>query len=357
MFKKEKIQKKNILFFASSKENAQLPYKLYTHTKEHYNKVYKSFYRRLSGLFFLEWIFAIQRNLPQEVVKEISEYSFRKHVAQQPEKFYTRYLYNILGKIYFIKSYSILRKLNIDTVFLYDDTTIVNKACVLAANVLKIDVKIMHQGYKNNLLMIDGLSTRFNNSIPRNKEIYTNLTPDIHYITQKPQPKHNLVLVLLQPDLSPEMLLHSPWVINQKHLIRIVNAMAKNLPEMQFIIFNAEGQHQNTANTHFTTKPFTEFLPYCSGVVTVSNQEALAALEEQKPLINLGNCYFNIEDITHSASSETQLLKLLTNLNSLPLNFKTCNGLLYCLNNVFATQCYNTLAPTPEELDAILKYK
>ena len=114
MTKKEKIQKSNLLFFASSKENSQLIFKLYTHTKEHYKKVYKPIYKRLSGLFLLAWIFAIQRNLPTEIVKEISQYSFKKHIAKLPEKFYTNYWYNILGKIYFIQCYTILKKYHND---------------------------------------------------------------------------------------------------------------------------------------------------------------------------------------------------------------------------------------------------
>lgn len=356
MTKKEKIQKSNLLFFASSKENSQVIFKLYTHTKEHYKKVYKSLYKRHSGLFFLAWIFAIQKNLPKEIVEEISEYSFKKHVTQLPEKFCTRYWYNILGKIYFIQCYTLLKKHNINTLYLYDDTTIINKACIIAAQYLKIDVKIIHEGYKNNILMIDGNATRWHNSIPRNQDLYQNLNPNKTYITQKPQQAHNIVLVLLQNDLSPETILHSPWVLNQKHLVRIIGNLAKNLPQTQFIIFNAESPSTETQNLHFTTKPLKEFLPFCKCVITINNQQALEALEEQKPIITLGNCYFNIYGITQPVGSEKQLLETLQNIENIPFNTQTANGFLYCLNDVFSVKLYSVENPQSQELDAILKY-
>ena len=337
-------------------ENSQLIFKLYTHTKEHYKKVYKPIYKRLSGLFLLAWIFAIQRNLPTEIVKEISQYSFKKHIAKLPEKFYTNYWYNILGKIYFIQCYTILKKYDINTLYIYDDISIINKACIIAAQYLKIDIKILHKGYKENIIMIDGSSTRWHNSIPRNHDLYQNLNPSKTYITQKPQQAHNIVLVLLQNDLLPETVLYSPWVLNQKHMVRIIGNVAKILPETQFIVFNASEPNTETQNFHFTTKPLREFLPFCKCVITINNQQALEALEEQKPIITLGNCFFNINSIANPVGSEKQLLETLKNIEKIPFDVQTANGFLYCLNDVFAIKFQNVENPQPEELDAILKF-
>jgi hypothetical protein len=355
MDKKDITPKLNVLFFATSKKDSTLFFDLYEHTKGYYKHIYKPIFKRITSFFILEWLFALQRNLPKDVVNEISEYSYRKYVAQNQDGFFTRLFFNILGKMYFIKCYNILQKYNIEILYIYDDNTIINKACIIAAHNLKIDVKILHDGYKKNLIFIDENATRWNNSLPRNVSFYEEIQPSKTYIQKMEAKKENLVLVLLQDDLSPETLLYSPWVRNQKHLLRILADLSKKVPQTQFVVFNATMEYHDTPTIHFTKKPLQEFLPFCKCVITINNQKALFALEVLKPVITLGNAFFNIKGITIGVSSEEKLHTSLKNIDSFKLNTTLVNNFLYCINELYSIKCENINIATTEEKHSFVR--
>lgn len=205
MFSNKKVQKKNILFVSHNKQDSTLMLKMFLHAKDYYQKICNPYYRRLTKIFFLEWIFALQRNLPMETVESISEYSYRLYISEKKEKFYTRFLFNILAKIYFIKCYSLLSKYSVNVLYIYDDSSIINKACVVAAHLLKIDVNILYQGHKKSLIYIDSVGTRWSSSIPRKKEFFEDINLNKNFINPNSH-KENIILVLLQDNNSPDIL-------------------------------------------------------------------------------------------------------------------------------------------------------
>lgn len=340
---------KIITFISSSKKSSNLLYSIYRYAHEQYKSQYKAKFKRFTHFFLLEILFAIQKNLPKEIVQEISEYSYRKYVAKKPEYFFTRYLFNILGKCYFIKAYTFLKNSNTDVLYIFDDTSIINKATIFAAKILKLEIKILHQGYRNNTIFIDSNATRWNNSIPRNVEFYYQIKAQKIHITEENNHTDDIVLVLMQDDFSPETLLYSPLFVNQKQFLATIKEVAKEMPKTKFIIFNNNSEEQDTKNLLFTKKTFQEFLPFCKCVITINNQEALFALEELKPIITIGNAYFNIEGIAVSVASTSKLITTLQNIHQFQIDKLLINNFLYCVNDLYAIQCSNVENPTIQD--------
>ncbi|MFT4967139.1 MAG: hypothetical protein ACI9CD_000136 [Candidatus Deianiraeaceae bacterium] len=351
----KKNKKLNVLFFANPNGGLNLIFQLHQYTKNKYGAIYRPIYKRALNFFIFEWIFALQKNLPREMVKEISEYAFQRYVLKHNAGFFARLFFDVLGKMHFVKYYGTLKKHDVQHIFIYDDIAIANKACIVAAYTLKVDVTIFSEGCTNAMLLVDRSATRWNNSIPRNVDFFKILNPQRQYISDSPHPSGNMILVVMQEDSSPEILLHSPWISSQRQLLRIIVSVSQKLPNTHFVIFNTRQQYEDSANVHFSDKPLEEFLPFCKAVVTVNDHRTICAFEYHRPVILLGNTFFNIQDLSVSASSVETLHSAIVDIENFPFNKEVANNFLYAINTLYSVKCLNVNYPTNNELNAMIQ--
>lgn len=337
---KEKIKKHNIMFIAHYQDDAALLYKFYQYTKRKYSKVCHAFFDRIFFFIWIEAPLAFATSLSKESVKEISEYSYKRYIMKHRKRWYTRFFFDWLGKAYFVKYYTKLRKRNIDRLFIYDDQPIANKACIMAARALNIYTSILYQGYKNGTILLDKTGTRWASSIPHNKEFYTNISSERQ---TTPSTKKDIVLVILQKDDSPESILYAPIISKQSELLHLVTEAAQQLVRTQFVVFNSSKIMNNIHNITYTKEPIEAFLPYAKTVVTINNHEALQALDFEIPVISLGDTFFNIEGISATPKSKEDLINMIQNPTPYYDKKTACRFMNYIDTQSVAVQSmYNT---------------
>lgn len=309
---KNKIDKINIMFMAHYQDDAALLHKFYQYTKTKYSQIYRAFYDRICSFLWIEIPLTFAKPLSKEVIKEISEYTYRRHIMIHSNRWYKRFIFDLLGMAYFIKYYIKLKKQNIHYLFIYDDQPITNKACIMAARSLNIYTSILYQGYKNGMILIDKVGTRWESSIPHNKEFYLTIGSKRQTASSV---KNNIVLVLLQKDDSPESILYAPIISKQSELLQLITEVAQQLIRTQFVIFNSAKKMDNIHNITYIKEEMLEFLPYAKAVITINNHEALKALDFEIPIISFGNTFFNIDGIAVTPKSKEHLINILENPN------------------------------------------
>lgn len=351
-FKNSKKNKKiNAMFLSANESDEAFMKEMYNYTDAELSKTVQPFFRRVTNFFFIEWIFAVQKNIEHDLVEYMSEYGFLKHIQTKPKKFLTRFYIDCLAKMHFINSYSYLRKHNIDVLYVKDDNSIPHIACITAAHNLKIEVKILHEGYREEMLFIDSNATRFRNSLPRNPDFYKNLQLEPHTVENEVK---NLILVLLQPEDSMEILLDSPFVKSQKYFLTIISQLANKHLDHQFVIFNSNFEFHNTENVSFLNEGFTTLLPNAKAIITVNSPQAIHGFEFNKPAIVLGNAFYAMQGLTIPVTSKEGLFTAITTLDSFEFDADLAHKYVAFVQNYYATRCTNSLQPTKEDCERIL---
>ncbi len=351
-FKNSKKNKKINAMFLSANESDEIFMKeMYDYTNAELSQKVQPFFRRVTNFFVFEWIFAVQKNIEYDLVSYMSEYGFLKHIQTKPKKFLTRFYFDCLAKMHFINSYAYLRKHNIDVLYVKDDNSIPHIACIIAAHNLKIDVKILHEGYREEMLFIDANATRFRNSLPRNPDFYKNLELEQYAIENDSK---NLILVLLQPEDSMEILFDSPFVKSQQYFLTIISNLASKNLDCQFVIFNSNSEFHNTENVSFISEGFTTLLPSAKAIITVNSPQAIHGFEFNKPVIVLGNAFYAINGLTIPVTSEEELFNAISTINSFEFDAELAHKYIAFVQNYYAIRCVNVAQPTKEDCERIL---
>ncbi len=350
--KKEKKSKKiNAMFLSANESDEAFMKELHQCVTSDFAKKVRPFFRRVTNFFIFEWIFAVQKNIEYDLVSYMSQYGYLQHIHTKPNKFLTKFYFDCLAKMHFINSYAYLRKHNIDVLYVKDDNSIPHIACIVAAHNLKIDVKILHDGYRSDMLFVDANATRFQNSLPRNKEFYKELNLQPTQIATKTD---NIILVLFQPEDSPEILLNSPFVKSHKYFLTIIAKIAKIHLNYQFVIFHSDYEFQDEENISFLDEGFAQFLPNAKAIITVNSHEALHGFEYNKPVIILGNAFYAMEGLTIPATSEEELFTAIKNLDSFEFDADLAYKYITFVQLYFAVLCKNKVQPTLEDCKNIL---
>jgi|GEM_PF-5744300 len=352
IFKNSKKEKKiNAMFLSANESDEAFMKEMYDYTNTQLSKTVHPFFRRVTNFFILEWIFAVQRNIAHDLVEYMSQYGFLKHIQTKPKKFLTSFYFDCLAKMHFINSYAYLRKHNIDILYVKDDNSIPHIACIVAAHNLKIEVKILYDGYREEMLFIDSNATRFRNSLPRNLDFYKNLQLEPYNVQNDSK---NLIIVLLQPEDSMEILLDSPFVKSQKYFLTIISQLAKKHLDHQFVIFNSNFEFDNTENVSFLNEGFTTLLPNAKAIITVNSHKAIYGFEFNKPAIVLGNAFYAMNGLTIPVTSEEELFIAINALDSFEFDEDLAHKYIAFLQNYYAVRCTNLLQPTKEDCERIL---
>lgn len=351
--KKEKKSKKiNAMFLSANESDEAFMKELYDCAASALADKVRPFFRRVTNFFVLEWIFAVQKNIEYDLVAYMSQYGFLKHTHTKPNKFFTKFYFDCLAKMHFIKSYAYLRKYNIDVLYVKDDNSISHIACIVAAHNLKIDVKILHEGYRNDMLFIDSNATRFQNSLPRNPEFFKNL--QVEQSVEVENKADNIILVIMQPEDSVEILVNSPFVKSHKYLLTIIATLAKEHLNYQFVIFHSNYHFQDEENISFLDDGFEQFVPNAKAIITVNSHKALYGFEFNKPVIVLGNAFYAMEGLTIPVTSEEELFNAIDKLDTFEFDADLAYKYIAFVQTYFTIFCSNTLQPTLDDAKNII---
>jgi capsule polysaccharide modification protein KpsS len=346
-----KDNKINAMFLSANESDEAFMKEIYDYTTSTLTHKVQPFFRRVTNFFVFEWIFAVQKNIEYDLVAYISEYGFLKHIQTNPNKFFTRFYFDCIAKMHFINSYSYLRKHNIDILYVKDDNSIPHIACIVAAHNLKIEVKILHEGYREEMLFVDSNATRFRNSLPRNPNFYQNLELEAYSVEKN---NTNLIIVLLQPEDSMEILFDSPLVKSQKYFLTLISNLAKEHLDYQFVIFHSNFEFHNTENVSFLNEGFATLLPSAKAIITVNSPQAIHGFEFNKPIIVLGNAFYAMNGLTIPVTSEEELFNAINQLDSFEFDERLAHKYIAFVQNYYAIRCTNLLQPTKEDCERIL---
>lgn len=208
--------------------------------------------------------------------------------------------------------------------------------CGTAAKELGIPCLFLENGPLPGTTAIDRRGVNYLNSVPREKQFYQDLDisqytelPD--HLTVRENHKHkskdeisaNLkklpekyIFVPFQVDIDRQIICYSPWIKNMPALYQTLNQACDFLPEgCCFVIkehpsckkdysnFHNKNQKILFANNISTEKLIKESL----GVLTINSSVGLESLLFNKPVITIGQAFYNIPDIVENAKNFTEL--------------------------------------------------
>lgn len=202
-----------------------------------------------------------------------------------------------------------------------------------AARTLGIPVIFMENGPLPLTTTVDAKGVNFNNSLPRDLSFYQQ--PDV---TEQPLPEHlipraphknkrtvsdnssslpiSYLFVPFQVDADRQVLCFSPWIPNMRVFYSLLEAALDSLPDSMHIVVKEHPScpkdfsdlHKKNPRIRFANSHNTQSLIENSvAVVTINSSVGLEAMLLSKPVIVLGDAFYNIKGLVQSAANPEQL--------------------------------------------------
>jgi capsular polysaccharide export protein len=203
----------------------------------------------------------------------------------------------------------------------------------------------IENGLMPNTTTLDTQGVNYNNSMPRNADFYLSYgaaqgdlsaSPPARLVPRKPrvadlqpiQLPDRFVFIPFQDDRDTQVRLFSPWIKNMRELFALGERLAseagltvvfkehpssrESYPELH------ERCHERLlfANGNSTQ----ELIERSDFIVTLNSTVGLESLLLGKPLLTLGNAFFNIEGLVMHAKSADELVRVASAFPNWPLN-------------------------------------
>ena len=213
-----------------------------------------------------------------------------------------------------------------------------------AANTLGIPVIFMENGPLPATTTVDAKGVNFNNSLPRELSFYQRiditeqqalpdgLIPRAPHknkraeVGEQPSLPDSYVFVPFQVDADRQILCFSPWISNMRVFYSILESALDSLPSSMSIVVkehpscpkNFSDLHTKNPRICFANSHNTQSLIENSvAVATINSSVGLEAMLLNKPVIVLGDTFYNIKGLVQSATSLEQLKQLFTEVREL----------------------------------------
>lgn len=214
-------------------------------------------------------------------------------------------------------------------------------------------------GLLPNTTTFDAQGVNFRNSVPREAEFYRRYAEQvaqgpeesIALVPRKPRieglqpielPKQ-YIFIPFQDDRDTQVRLFSPWIKNMRELfalgdlIQIKTGLTVVFKEHPSSRESYPELHQRChASLMFANGNSTQELIESSlFVVTLNSTVGLESLLLGRPLLTLGQAFFNIPGVVMHADSAEQMLAIVATFPAWPLNPELRNGFLHYLKNQY----------------------
>lgn len=207
---------------------------------------------------------------------------------------------------------------------------------VAAAQTLQIPIIFMENGPLPATTTVDSKGINFKNSLPRNLSFYQQNNIHEKSLPQElvPRAPHknkrtisdkfsslpaSYIFVPFQVDSDRQILCFSPWISNMRELFSVLEAAADSLPDSVKIVVKEHPScskdfsdlHKKNSRIYFANSQNTQLLIEKSmAVATINSSVGLEAMLLNKPVIVLGEAFYNIEKLVYSAGNLEQLKQL-----------------------------------------------
>mgnify|MGYP005621194649 CR=1 FL=1 len=197
-------------------------------------------------------------------------------------------------------------------------------------------------------------STLPNNLISRTSKNKKNLNfEDIN----KKEEKIPYIFIPFQVSYDSQIIFNSPWIKNMEQLFNIIRIISIDFEGKCNFIFkeHPSDRKSNYSNLHSESKKFKniffdnktcteELIKKSLGVITINSSVGIEALLFKKPVITLGESFYNIDNITKqihfNGKDYLSILQLSTTIHNLIINklvfdFDTIEKFIYYLKDEY----------------------
>lgn len=231
---------------------------------------------------------------------------------------------------------------------------------VEAARQCQIRCIFFENGLLPNTATIDPAGVNYLNSVPREADFFrsqettasvdaVNLIPRVPKL-DKPRGKPielpaRYLFVPFQVDVDRQILMYSPWIKHMQHLYQVLLGMLEVLPEDMWIVFK---EHPSSAKDYsflsrecparmvFANDNSTQVLiENAQAVVTINSTVGIEALLLGKPVITLGQAFYNIDGIVSHADTAAQLRSILGHVDTLSVDSDLVRRFIGYLKQVY----------------------
>ncbi|MFW6016587.1 MAG: hypothetical protein ACOCRK_09120 [bacterium] len=365
--------RKSILFFS-----------FYGHQKRYYNQlcriikerdynynayhinVYKSIFNR-----FLFYIFPLKKrfdkkNYTKQDIDEIISYTYKKNITASRifknnfiKKIYKEVL-RVQAICYLDYFYNYFLKNKIDIVIVWNGLPYPQAALSTIAKKMNIKTVFMENGYLPNTLTVDpkgvnyysslsSLSKAFYDNISINKNkieiLRRNIIDNSGDFTDLPE---KFILLPLQVYDDTQVLIHSPLVRDMPQLIeesyKAVDNLNLRFKENYHLVIKEHPQDIGRINYDYIYKKYSYknlkvfrsgnvhgLLKKANAVITINSTVGIEALLHYKPVITLGNAFYNIKDLVYNVDQLDNLSQELYNAIRCEVNKELIDKFLYFL--------------------------
>lgn len=211
------------------------------------------------------------------------------------------------------------------------------KAAIAAAVELGLPILYFENGYLPNTTSIDPCGVNDACSLPRDPEFYLNFiktakttqhsgltsldvrqpikckkwqkTSDLHT-----QISGDYIFVPFQVDLDSQLLMNSPRLSNMSALYDELEAIALKNPQWTFVIkehpsckLRYNHLYKRQPNIVFTNNKTEELIKNARVILTINSSVGMESIIFHKPVITLGNAFYNIEGMTQHAENNARI--------------------------------------------------
>ncbi|HHW11592.1 MAG TPA: hypothetical protein GXX33_01110 [Firmicutes bacterium] len=287
--------------------------------------------------------------------------------------------------------YCFLSLRKIDLLVVWNGAYLEAASGVKAARDLGIKVIFMENGFFPRTLVMDEKGVNANNSlVGKTADFYRKIEPDPVKLaklketrlvpralrknftgTEEVQLPPKYFFVPFQVHTDTQVLLNSPHIRNMYELVDTVYQALKkfnrnNHSDYWLVIkehpsdygridyTDLKKKYQGEKVVFVTTAPSSELIEQSQAVITINSTVGLEALLKEKPVITLGNAFYNVDGIVFSCRDLTRLDELMGKALTEPLDRELIDKFLYYLRYVYLVETDKN-HPTRDNIIPILE--
>ena len=244
-----------------------------------------------------------------------------------------KWLYRLQFRAYFHFASNAYSRLKPGCICLWNGHRLREKAALAAARHLNIPVLIFENGYLPNTTSIDPQGVNSACSIPRAADFYRrhqalaaapiqtlDVREPIKAKAQQscdasaPELDGKYIFVPFQVDLDSQLLINSPQLKNMRDFFALIEALALANPAWRFIVkehpscnLNYQDLHQRQPNIQFSQANTEQLIRNAQAIVTINSSVGMEAIIFHKPVITLGEAFYNIPGLCLQAGNQAKI--------------------------------------------------
>ena len=190
-------------------------------------------------------------------------------------------------------------------------------------------------GFLPNTTQVDCRGVNALNSVPRDPDFYRQFSYYKHPLPQTLIPRspvrklegeeiklsgRKYIFIPFQVNYDSQIIYFSPWIKSMEHLFQVINKIATQFPNLDFI-FKPHPSDRVSTYTHlfsqtqknlfFATNPTQELIENAQAIITINSSVGVESLLFNKKVITLGEAFYNIPGIVKHATNLEELRTLI----------------------------------------------